>query len=239
MPPSNNLDLEVIAKIRSWIDTGAQKGGTPYGMEDSGSLDTGNGTDSVAGGTGVTTDDGSITSGASGAAGSAGGDGGEIKGTGGVGGVIAGTGGATAGTGGAIGGNGGTTGGSGGVGGTTAGTGGAIGGSGGIGGTQLSFSDDVFAIIPANCSTCHTIGSRGGLNMGTAQTAYNNLVGVSAQGCAAEILVIAGDAENSYLIKKIEGRQPFGCGTRMPTRGALDSASIGTFRSWIDGGALP
>lgn len=121
---------------------------------------------------------------------------------------------------------------------TTGGTDGATGGNGESGGTQTSWND-VYALIQVDCSTCHTIRSSGGLSMANSQVAYDNLVGVSAQGCPSEIRVIAGNANDSYIIKKIEGRQPFGCGSRMPPTRSLDSATTSTFRSWIDEGATP
>ncbi len=55
-------------------------------------------------------------------------------------------------------------------------------------------------------------------------------------GDGNEVRVIAGDAQNSYLVKKLEGRQTVGA--RMPLNGApLDNIDLTNIRNWIDQGA--
>lgn len=53
-------------------------------------------------------------------------------------------------------------------------------------------------------------------------------------------LVTAGDADNSYLIHKLEGTHLSvgGDGLGMPLSGPLDAADIALFRTWIDDGAV-
>ena len=70
-----------------------------------------------------------------------------------------------------------------------------------------SFAQDVQEILSRNgctASGCHG-GSAGGLTLGGSAAANNGaLVGVT--GSANEVYVIANDANNSYLVKKLEGR---------------------------------
>jgi hypothetical protein len=106
--------------------------------------------------------------------------------------------------------------------------------------TDPSFSKQVVEIfVRRGCtaSQCHG-GGQGGLTLtGTASVSYGNLVSVSASGAPGEIRVIPGNAQDSYLVKKLEGRQSVG--TRMPVTGAaLDSVDLGNVRNWIDRGAL-
>jgi hypothetical protein len=98
----------------------------------------------------------------------------------------------------------------------------------------ISFSSDVLSIM-SSCTGCH--GSSGGLNL-RAANAYTNLVGVNAAGCNGEVRVIAGDSQNSYLIKKIEGRHRAGCGNSMHPNTPISATNVAIIRQWIDDGAL-
>ena len=109
---------------------------------------------------------------------------------------------------------------------------------------------------------CHSMdlpedGSRGGLVL-VDGISYSELVNVMAEGdptspdpssmscpgCPAsmpmdEIRVIPGDAENSFLVKKLENRMDFGEGEPMPNvpGPGLTDAEIRAIREWIDRGA--
>jgi len=100
-----------------------------------------------------------------------------------------------------------------------------------------SFSQDVFEILTrrgCTASSCHG-GGAGGLTMTSASGAYAALVGVASNG-TGEIRVIPSDAENSYLVKKLEGRQ--GVGSRMPLGGSpLDNIDLTNLKNWINQGA--
>ena len=88
------------------------------------------------------------------------------------------------------------------------------------------------------CTQCHNaIGGRfNGLDLSPA-VSYSNLVGVASRFRPGAIRVIAGDAENSYLIHKLEGRTTIS-GVRMPLNGPyLTSGQILTIRRWIETGA--
>jgi len=102
-----------------------------------------------------------------------------------------------------------------------------------------SFATDVNGIFIARGCTagnCHGGGS-GTLNLSSSAPGnYANLVGVTAAGEPAFQRVEPGDAQNSYLVIKLEGRQS--SGGRMPIgRPALSAAEIGTIRNWIQAGA--
>jgi len=99
-----------------------------------------------------------------------------------------------------------------------------------------SFATDVQAIFADNgCIGCHA-SDRGGLTLtATASVSYGNLVNV-ASPATGEIRVIPGNANDSYLVKKLEGRQT--AGVQMPAGGPpLASADLATIKSWINEGA--
>lgn len=98
----------------------------------------------------------------------------------------------------------------------------------------------VYTIIAADCSPCHTAENDGDLDMSSRQLAFENLVneGASGSACAGggRVRVVPGDAEESLLVQKLEGTQD--CGGRMPRgRTALPTASIDVIKEWIEAGA--
>jgi len=102
---------------------------------------------------------------------------------------------------------------------------------------ELSLATEIQPIFTASCATsmCHKgAGASAGLNLEQGQ-AHANLVGVPSQQDASKQRVKAGDAANSYLIIKIEGRQTVG--NRMPPSRALSSDQIAAIKKWIDQGA--
>lgn len=104
--------------------------------------------------------------------------------------------------------------------------------------TNPSFVTDINSILlQRGCASgsCHGSGA-GGLTLNeSATTNFSRLVGVQA---VAELfqLVEPGDAQNSYLVIKIEGRQTRG--SIMPRGGSpLDAIDKTNIRNWIDNGA--
>jgi len=101
-----------------------------------------------------------------------------------------------------------------------------------------SFSQNITEIfIRRGCtaSSCHGTATSNNLDL-RATAAYSNLVNVTAFGDGNEIRVIPGDAQNSYIVKKLEGRQT--AGARMPFNGTpLDNIDLTNIRNWIDQGA--
>ena len=110
--------------------------------------------------------------------------------------------------------------------------------------TLASIQREIFSATDSSgraaCTQCHTNVGRTppmglALNEGQAHAA---LVNQPSRGKAGAILVIPGDAENSYLIHKLEGRADI-VGQRMPrTSGPfLTPGQISILRRWIDQGA--
>lgn len=102
------------------------------------------------------------------------------------------------------------------------------GGNGGEDSTTVSFATHVLPIFQANCggTLCHSpCGTNNGGGLCLASHATLVAAGVT----------IAGDAQNSLLVKYLDGRQnprmPFG---RLP----LNDSLIQKIRVWIDEGAL-
>ncbi len=90
------------------------------------------------------------------------------------------------------------------------------------------------------CTTCHTSNGRtpaGGLSLDHA-VAYGSLVNVASRGKPTALRVIPGDAENSYLVRKVEGA-PDIAGRRMPFNGPpfLSDGQILILKRWIQTGA--
>ena len=90
------------------------------------------------------------------------------------------------------------------------------------------------------CVNCHTNVGRapaGGFNLAHA-VAYDQLVNVVSARKPGAIRVIPGDAENSYLVQKLEGRAGI-VGVRMPQSGPpfLTDGQILILKRWIALGA--
>jgi hypothetical protein len=117
------------------------------------------------------------------------------------------------------------------------GNGGDNGGSDRVIKADPSFSADIqeiFARKGCTASGCHGSAQEGGLDL-RASAAYAQLVNVAALG-EDRIRVIPGDAQNSYLVIKLEGRQSFG--SQMPLGGSeLDNIDLTNVKNWINQGA--
>lgn len=103
-----------------------------------------------------------------------------------------------------------------------------------------SFANDITEIFTRKgCtgSSCHGNGS-GGLMLSTSASAnHARLVNVKSLN-SGEVYVIPNDAQNSYLVKKLENRQGSGNGSRMPVGGsALDNVDLTNIKNWINTGA--
>lgn len=126
-----------------------------------------------------------------------------------------------------------------------AGCGSSSGGGQGTGTTAepATFSKVYSTTLGGVCASpgCHVgTAAPGGLDMSTADSAYANLVGVTAAGpaCGASNLtrVVPGDSAHSLLYLKVNGTAP--CGVRMPDGlPVLSSAAIAQIKTWIDDGA--
>jgi len=124
--------------------------------------------------------------------------------------------------------------------------------------TRVDFSSDIYDGIVNNpatgrCTTCHRLGGQSEfmrMDLGASDVVVNKWVGVAAAagtgpsplpscGGVGEIRVIANDATNSLVFKKVAGTQT--CGVRMPEDGALNgfltAPQIQTIADWINQGA--
>ncbi len=120
------------------------------------------------------------------------------------------------------------------------GDGGAMdGGSAGDGGGVSDAWADSEASLAGSCafSGCHATGDQ--YPDLTAGLAYDALVGVDSVQAPGEVLVVAGDADASYIVQKVEGASGI-TGVAMPQGSdAWDADSIASLRAWIDAGANP
>jgi methionine-rich copper-binding protein CopC len=113
---------------------------------------------------------------------------------------------------------------------------------GSTGGTPPLTAD--FTSIQANvftpiCTKCHIgAGAPQGLQLDAAHS-YSLLVGVPSAEQPNLLRVKAGDPDNSYIIRKLEGG-PGIVGVQMPADGPpyLPQATINVIRSWITNGAM-
>jgi len=98
-----------------------------------------------------------------------------------------------------------------------------------------SFSSDIVPIFSRGGCTaggCHGAPVQAGLNL--ASSPYTALVNVASTQ-TGEIRVIPGNATNSYLIKKLEGRASQGL--RMPIGAQLSDTDLTNLKNWINQGA--
>jgi len=121
----------------------------------------------------------------------------------------------------------------------------ACGADPGEGKVQESFSALYQEVLVANgCAQCHDADAPGGLDLTSAEVAYQGLVGAAAQGakCApmGTLRVSPGDSDGSLLVHKLEGHdaseQPV-CGKPMPQQERIAGTDIERVRIWIDQGA--
>lgn len=96
-------------------------------------------------------------------------------------------------------------------------------------------------IFDPGCATCHTDVGRtpsAGLNL-KAGVSFAQLVGVASPQLPGAVRVIAGNANGSYLVQKLEGSANI-VGSRMPRNGPpfLTDAQVKFIRDWITAGAL-
>jgi hypothetical protein len=100
-----------------------------------------------------------------------------------------------------------------------------------------SFAQDIQPILSPGCTIggCHDASASAGLDLRPGQS-LQNLIDVRSVQEPNLTRIIPFDAQNSYLIIKLEGRQ--NQGSRMPLGGqALGATQIQNIRNWINRGA--
>jgi hypothetical protein len=74
------------------------------------------------------------------------------------------------------------------------------------------------------------------MDLSSANASFASLVNVASVESPTTLRVAAGDANNSYLVHKLEGSAAVGA--RMPFGGPfLEQSNIDVIRLWIDSGA--
>jgi hypothetical protein len=122
---------------------------------------------------------------------------------------------------------------------TACGSGDGFVGSGGVvGALEPNFNSIQANVFDQYCEHCHSgANAPVGLRLDAANS-YANLVGVASGERPNLMRVAPGDANNSYIIQKLEGTA--GIGERMPAGlPALPQSDINVIRQWIGDGALP
>ena len=108
-----------------------------------------------------------------------------------------------------------------------------------------SIQKEIFATTDSSgrlaCTSCHVAGGAAngtGLFLNDPATAYSALVGRPARFAPGQTLVIPGDPDNSYLVKKLEGAAGI-VGLRMPRNNGpfLTPGQMLVIRRWIQEGA--
>lgn len=96
-------------------------------------------------------------------------------------------------------------------------------------------------VFTPSCATvgCHTGAVPAeGLDLSNADASFMEMVGVPSVQEPAIPLVVAGDPNGSYLIRKLEGNFTIGTLMPPPPQPVLDPAVIAEIRQWIADGAL-
>jgi hypothetical protein len=115
---------------------------------------------------------------------------------------------------------------------------GFVGSGGVVGPLEPNFNSIQANVFDQVCEHCHSgANAPVGLRL-DAVNSYASLVGVSSVERPGVLRVAPGDANNSYIIQKLEGTA--GVGERMPAGlPPLPQSDIDVVRQWIGDGALP
>lgn len=104
---------------------------------------------------------------------------------------------------------------------------------------EYTFDDLQVLVFAPMCAGCHTGGGvtqPSVFDFTTADASYQTLLNQSSQHSSGSSLVVAGNADGSYLMDSLEGRQL--SGSRMPMRSAaVPDELLLSIRAWIDDGA--
>lgn len=111
--------------------------------------------------------------------------------------------------------------------------------AGGEPATEAPTFADVQSEVLAGCafSSCHGSGT-GGLTLDGTSADHGRLVDAESAAAPGETLVIPGDPDGSYLVKKLEGADGI-VGDPMPQSAPLADDKLQLVRDWIEAGAAP
>jgi hypothetical protein len=110
-----------------------------------------------------------------------------------------------------------------------------------VGAAAPSFATDIQPIFTNRCATagCHAPPVQSGLDL-RASVAYVNIVNVPSAQNPALMRIAPGDADDSYLMRKVSDCVGCYVGFRMPLGGPpLPDAQIRLLREWVAAGAAP
>ncbi len=96
---------------------------------------------------------------------------------------------------------------------------------------QVDYGSQIQPILTNNCNSCHSAGQNS-FNSSSYSAVMNSVSPASRYDGPH---VVAGDADGSPLVDKLEPNPEFG--SRMPPGGALSDEQISLIRQWIDEGA--
>jgi mono/diheme cytochrome c family protein len=109
-----------------------------------------------------------------------------------------------------------------------------------IGGVQPTLTSIQAEVFTPRCSGCHSGAGPNlpaSMNLTSVDASFTSLVAVASLQVPALQRVTAGNPNDSYLIRKLEGG-PNIVGNQMPRVGPLlDQATIDVIRQWISNGA--
>lgn len=97
--------------------------------------------------------------------------------------------------------------------------------------SNVSYSENIFPIVKARCLKCHEKDDENPNNY-----AMDNVELIKKSG-KTKNMVVPGDAENSYLIKKLLPNPPKGAQMPIFSKKKLTEKEIELFKRWIDQGA--
>ena len=104
-------------------------------------------------------------------------------------------------------------------------------------GTAPTWTADIVPLMRRCTGYCHP-GSYAPMSLDN-NDGYDNLVNAPSVQCAdSRMRVVPGDAEGSYLMNKLTGRDLCGGRQMPPSSTPLTAAELDLFRRWINGGAL-
>ncbi|NIM11408.1 MAG: hypothetical protein GTO45_05390 [Candidatus Aminicenantes bacterium] len=100
-----------------------------------------------------------------------------------------------------------------------------------------SFANDIQPIFTSGCALagCHNAASASAGLVLDQGAAYANIVNVASSQEPNLMLVLPSDADNSYIVIKLEGRQ--NVGVRMPASGSITGTQLQNIKNWINNGA--
>jgi hypothetical protein len=102
-----------------------------------------------------------------------------------------------------------------------------------------TFTNVHTTVLQPTCafSSCHGSADAGDLTLTDAAASYDALVDAPSAGDPAQILVVPGDPDASYLVHKLEAASGIVGDPMPPPAGGLEPEKVALIRAWIAAGA--